>query len=272
MHTNWLVQLLPMLDQGSLWNAFDSSMPVSHAKNETVRTTSIPVLKCPDDTFSDAPYVRDQLAGGSSNKYARGNYAMNLGPGRGCICELQPDCSDGFHVDDPDLMNKNSALWGHGAGGFNRSFGMKDIIGGASNFVVVDEVRSGVHPLDPRGSWALGFIGASLTARHGLNGGTEDAGGPNNQNVSSDDVYGCDETIAAIGREEFRSLRMPCRGQNYTGKPQMNDQATARSMHAGGVNVLCADGSAHFVMDTINPDIWFYLHSREPSSAFESPF
>ena len=272
MHANWLIQVLPMLDQGTLWNAFDSSLPISHSKNETVRTTSIPGLKCPDDTFNEAPYVRDQQAGGSSNKYARGNYAMNFGPGRACVYELQPDCKDGFHVDDPDLLAKNTAVWGDGAGGFNRSFGFKDMTGGQSNFVIVDEIRAGVHALDPRGSWALGYAGASLTMRHGLLDGREDAAGPNNQNISADDIYGCAPTIAAIGSDEFRNLRMPCRDQTLSEDPEANVQATARSMHTGGVNVLTADGSAHFVSDNVNPDIWYNLHMREPSAAFESPF
>lgn len=272
VHANWLIMLLPSLGEGNLWNAFDSNLPISHADNATVRTTSLPVLKCPDDTWNEKPYVRDQLAGGSTNTYARGNYAMNFGPGRACVFELQADCTDGFHVDNPDLLNKNSVFWGSGAGGFNRSFGFKDILGGASNFVIVDEIRAGVHPLDPRGSWALGYSGASMTVRHGLINGREDGGGPNNQNPSSDDIVGCGAMIAAIGVDTLQGLRMPCQDQTNAGRPQVNFQATARSMHPGGVHLLTADGSAHFVSDTINPDIWFYLHSREPSSSFESPF
>lgn len=272
MHANWLVLLLPSLDQGALWNAFDSDSPISHSRNETVRTTSLSVLKCPDDTFNDNPYVRDQQAGGSTNKYARGNYAMNFGPGRGCVYELEPDCKDGFHVDNFDLQGKNSAAWGEGAGGFNRSFGLKDLTGGTSSFVIVDEIRAGVHSLDPRGSWALGYTGASLTMRHGVVGGREDASGPNNQNVSSDDIYGCAPMMAALGYAEFYKLRMPCRDQSSSAEHEANIQATSRSLHPGGVHVLAADGSAHFVSDSVNPDIWFFLHVRQPSTAFESPF
>ncbi len=272
VQANWLVMLLPNLDQGALWNAFDSSHPISHLKNEIVRTTSVPLLMCPEDGFNRDFYVRDQLSGGSTNLYARGNYALNLGPGRGCVHELEAGCQDGFHVDDPDLLTKNSVLWGGGAAGVNRSFGVKDLLGGASNFVIVDEIRAGVHPLDPRGSWALGFVGASMTVRHGMIHGREDAGGPNNQNRSSDDIVGCVDMIAQIGQGALQSLRMPCRDQRTIGEPQLNSQATARSQHDGGVHVLAADGAAHFISDTVNPDIWFSLHSREPGSSFESPF
>lgn len=272
VHANWLIMLLPQLDQGALWNSFDSSLPISHPKNETVRTTSLPMLKCPGDRFTEEPYVRDQLSGGSTNVYARGNYALNAGPGRGCVHELEPDCEGGFHVDDPDLLRKNSVLWGGGAGGYNRCFGFKDLQGGASNFVIVDEVRAGVHPVDPRGTWALGYVGASMTARHGMIHGREDAGGPNNQNRSSDDIVGCVEMMAQLGIDKLQSLRMPCQNQHVTSQPQVNAQATARSLHEAGVHVLTADGSAHFISDTVNPDVWFYMHSREPGSSFESPF
>lgn len=272
MHASWLILLLPNLDQGTLWNAFDSNLPIAHSRNEAVRVTALPTLKCPDDPYNNDPYVRDLQRGGNSNKYARGNYAMNFGPGRACVMTLEADCENGFRVDSTELLTKNSVTWGDGAGGFNKSFGFKDIIGGTSSFVILDEIRAGIHPLDPRGAWALGYAGASLTMRHGLITPREDAAGPNNQTVAADDVYGCAPMIAAIGRDNFPSFHMPCRDQTYSTDPEANIQATARSMHPKGVHVLSADGAAHFVPDTINPDIWFFLHTREPNAAFESPF
>lgn len=272
VHANWLVMLLPHLDQGPLWNAFDSSMPISDSKNEVVRTTAIGVLKCPDDPQNEKPYIRDLLAGGSTNVYARGNYAFNLGPGRSCIHELDSTCEHGFHVDHPDLLSKNSVLWGGGICGFNRSFSMKDVTSGLSQFILVDEIRAGIDPLDPRGSWALGFIGASVTARHGILGNGEDANGPNNQYVSADDVAGCVAMYDKLGADAIKQSRMPCWRQGGGGTPELNDQATARSMHPGGVHVLAGDGSAHFVSDLVNPDVWFYLHNREASEPFEAPF
>ena len=75
VRSNWLIMLLPMMDQEPLWNAFDQSSPVASLSNERARLTSVSVYQCPSDPYSQSsnPYIRDQLAGGSSNKYARGN-------------------------------------------------------------------------------------------------------------------------------------------------------------------------------------------------------
>lgn len=273
VHGNWLVRLLPYLDQQRLWGEFDSQSPISSASNQMVRTTSIALLKCPDDAFNGRPYVRDFARPDPSNVYARGNYAMNLGPGKFCFQEIDASCVTGFHVDSPDLLRANMSFWGDGAGGVNRSFGLKDIRGGASHFVVVDEVRAGVQPMDPRGSWALGYIGASLTARHGGLSEREDASGPNNQHRSADDIVGCNDIKDKIGVAELQRLRMPCWSTKRTDEPQVNIQATSRSMHQpGGVHVLAADGSGRFVSDMITANIWFCLHSRESSPEFDTPF
>lgn len=224
---NWLVMLLPQLGEAALWTSYNATVPVSDPSNAVVRSTSVPILQCPDDPFSSSPYVRDQIAGGSSNIYARGNYAMNFGPGSRCIFELDPNCTDGSHVDNRDLLRKNTVLWGTGAGGFNKSFSLKDFTGGTSSFVMIDELRAGVYATDPRGSWALGFVGASITSRHGLINSQEDANGPNNQNSSSDEITGCTQTGEALGTNRLAELRMPCRTQ----KTELNSQATSRSMH-----------------------------------------
>ena len=268
VRANWLIMLLPFLDQAALWNQFDPTNPISAPSNAMVRTTELAVVKCPSD-LSGPIYVRDQLAGGSSNLYARGNFAMNFGPDRNCVQEIASGCTDGYHVDDVDLLNKNSVTWASGAGAFNRAYGLQDFRGGTSNFIVVDEIRSGIHPLDPRGTWSLGMIGASMTFRHGLVSSREDAAGPNNQNQDADDIIGCNSMTQILGREALLRLRMPCL---VTSNRELNKQATARSMHPGGVHALTADGSAHFVSDLINPEIWYSLHVREPATSFESPF
>jgi prepilin-type processing-associated H-X9-DG protein len=43
----------------------------------------------------------------------------------------------------------------------------------------------------------------------------------------------------------------------------INQQATARSLHPGGVNVALLDGSARFISDYIDPGLWHVIHSRE---------
>jgi len=80
MYANWLVMLLPQIEQAALYDKYNSDVPVSHADNTNVRMTGIAILKCPSDPNNEADnqYQRDYLAGTSTNFYARGNYAMNV--------------------------------------------------------------------------------------------------------------------------------------------------------------------------------------------------
>jgi prepilin-type N-terminal cleavage/methylation domain-containing protein/prepilin-type processing-associated H-X9-DG protein len=270
---NWLIMLLPALGETPLYNAYNSVVPVADPRNETVRTAALSVLTCPSDSFNlrkNPFYVRDLIAGTMVNRYARGNYGMNMGPDRGCLMGVQPDCVGGFSVDDPDLSAKNMRLWGSGIGGINTAFQLADFVDGQSTIVAVDELRSGVHAADPRGTWALGFIGASATARHGLTDGLEDANGPNNLNPASDDIVGCVYMKSAAGGVDLAALQMPCHAE--VKHVETNDQATARSEHPGGVNVLMLDGSAHFVGNTVAIEIWFSIHTRDRKTTLNTPF
>lgn len=272
LYANWVIMLLPQLENSTLYNAFDLDVPISDPVNARARTTELPVMKCPTDTFNSEHFVRDLLAGTSNNSYARGNYAMNMGPDRGCMLEYDPACEDGFHADGTDLAVDNARLWGSGIGGVNVSLRFRDMESGLTNVVAIDELRAGVHPLDLRGTWALGFIGASITARHGIFGTiNDDANGPNNSHIRSDDLTGCDALKNAVGVEFLEKENMPC---YFRGPPlvEISDQATARSMHIKGVHVLMMDGSVHFVSDNVNPDIWYKMHSRTSESNFDLPF
>src|SRR5262249_36894688 len=42
-----------------------------------------------------------------------------------------------------------------------------------------------------------------------------------------------------------------------------NQQATARSLHPGGVNVAFLDGPVRFISDAIDAGLWHVIHSRE---------
>ena len=240
VYANWLILLLPALDNTALYQKYDSTKPVDDDANAAVRGTVMSVFNCPSDTFNrtDNMYRRDLLNGPGLHSYARGNYAMNMGPDRGCFPEMDESCTDGFHVDSADLEHKNMTLWGSGVGGVNVSLRTRDMTSGLTNIVAVDEIRAGVAQVDPRGTWALGFAGASATARHGLVGGAEDDAGPNNSNPTSDEIIGCEKLTEQLTAAELQRLNMPC----PPFPPEANTQATARSQHPAGVHVMMLDG------------------------------
>ncbi|MES2793113.1 MAG: DUF1559 domain-containing protein [Planctomycetota bacterium] len=271
LQANWMVLLLPQLDQAPLFQEFKSQQSISDADNATVRSTPLPFLKCSSDSFNDAPHDRLWLTGGSGNLYARGNYGMNLGVNRNCYVwpSAAGVCEDGFVTDDPDFSSKNRTLTGNGIGGVNVSYRLSDFPAGLSHMVAVDELRAGVHTVDNRGSWALGLAGASGTVSHGYYRGIDDDHGPNHHDSAADDLVGCTQLHSV--NSSLDRINMPCyRSANPL--EEINIQATSRSQHSGGVYTLMLDGSAHFVSDNVNADVWLFMHKRDNSTAFQLPF
>jgi len=264
IHANWAMMLLPYLDQQNLHRSFDVNLPVSDDRNAEARMTKIPVFTCPSEVHSDTLFARGLQVGVEDNLYARGNYAINGGPDDDCLEPGTEDapCPNGFHAPG-DLITENEQSWGSGAAGVNKSFSATNFTDGLSMTVLIDEIRAGVHPLDPRGVWALGQIGSSVTARHGRLG---DAGRPNHQNSRGEEFMGCTALIEAVGSGALRAEGMPCY-KPPTRLIEINAQAGARSLHEGGVHVLMGDGRAQFVTDEVDKHVWHAMHTRNGGEA-----
>jgi formylglycine-generating enzyme required for sulfatase activity len=256
-HGNWILALLPHTASAGVVAGLNDALPMADAANATVRTARLPLLTCPSDPFNraDNPYLLNG-ADRTTSEFSRGNYAINGGSHRDQPApgNTASPCPNGFTYEF-DLATGRFRWFGTGIAGINTSFSYDDCHNGRSTLVALDEVRAGVDPLDPRGVWALGQIGGSITWAHGVSG---DAGGPNNQWKRSDDVLGCGELHRVLGEERLAELRMPC--CPYC---RWNAQATARSLHPWGVHVLMLDGSARFIGDGVDPVVWHAIHSRE---------
>jgi len=264
---NWVIMLLPHLEQDNLSKGFNQSLPVDDPSNATARGTSLLFMLCPSDPYNRVPYQRALLAGtAAGHTYARGNYAMNFGPDNDCF-EGQPGCTNGFYVDSLDFLNSNMHVWGSGLSGLNICFRMRDVTTGTSQFAAIDEIRAGIDPIDPRGVWALGMAGASVTVRDGIY-NLGNSSPPNSTSPQADDIVGCAALQAKYGAQRLEQLGMPCE----TNTPEANHQATSRSMHPLGVHILMLDGSAQFISENIFPQIWHDLHLRNNSNVFDVPF
>jgi formylglycine-generating enzyme required for sulfatase activity len=254
---NWVQLLLPFVGQDELARRFAPGVPITDQANRAARTVTLPLMTCPTDTYSVTgnPYVLS-TRDGRSFEFARGNYAINGGsqtnatwPGR-----LTFPIPDGnmllFRFPANDFQ-----WWGNGVAGFNHCFSFRDFSNGLSTTVLLDEIRAGIVPEDSRGAWALGQIGSSVTWAHGVDG---DDYGPNNQWMDSDDILKGQAIAAKYGMQRFFKARLPfCAHCSYS------NQATARSQHEAGANVLMADASNRFIADAISPSLWHVMHSRE---------
>ncbi len=270
---NWTIYLLPHLDEQMLSSMYDSTNPISDPANKEFRITHLEVMSCPSDAYNRADnlYFRNFQTGRRAlpQTYARGNYAINGGAHARCDAPGHPGmpCASGYQVENKGVKQRGGETyrrWGIGIAGINKSFSFDEFANGLSRTVALDEIRAGIHPLDPRGVWSAGQVGMSITWAHGIHG---DAVGPNNCAPESDDILGCNILYEIVGIDKLVDEKMGCCDHCHSG----NDQAGARSMHPGGVHVLMCDGSVHFTTDEIDQSIWHVMHSRENSQAFEMP-
>lgn len=256
---NWLQLILPQIGESDLAAQFDPTVPIGHVNNEQARTTWVGKFKCPSDTFyrEDNPHRFYPVVGEDQYiEFARGNYAVNGGTHN---YELTAPSTQGPQGDFCHLVMSEKPrryeMWGNGIAGINKSFSFEDFTNSQSTTIAIEEIRTGVHEIDPRGVWALGQVGGSITWGHGVNG---DTFSPNNQDFRADDILRAKELHQAVGSDQIEALGMPtC---SYVDR---NQQSTARSMHQGGVNVAFVDGSVKFISDNIDPGLWHVLHSRE---------
>jgi len=235
---NWIVLVLPFIEQQATFNAFDRTKYLNHANNRLARSTSIPAFFCPTDASQQRTLY--QPPAGKQNEgpdWARNNYACN------------------GTLQDVRLLNTNSAPGMSyaadpnyaGVMTVNRSLRIGDILDGTSNTLLLSEIRVGLTSHDRRGTWAMGAPGASLLMWHGSGG---DDNGPNPCNPDADDTENCGllqgNGEGMPGTAMLISECMSCWGQSDS------FQAAPRSRHPGGIMAATADASVHFVSNSID--------------------
>jgi len=269
---NWVILILPYMEQQGLYDRFDLTKYVTHPVNAAARGTEIPIMKCPEDSNSRQQFNGSKSSGTNAlgDGWARGNYAANAALGYMTYLihnsGSQYDGAGGWAVDGAGKRNwpKERLCGVMGAAGKesqaaswrrDASLSLGAIRDGASNTVIVAEIRSGVVDFDLRGTWALGGGCASALWAHGYIG---DCNGPNTSQIAGDDVWGCSNVQNAVGGADVLArMGMGCYGGNGN-----NRQATARSMHDGGIQCLFADGSVHWINDFINIQPAFSVWDR----------
>ena len=178
---NWLVFILPYVDQAPLYKSWDFDIPASQNSG---RSTKLPLYMCPTDPQSTG--IPCSYAGG---EWARGNYGMNVSP-----------CNFGVSGSPGDPLG--------GIGGSNYAVRLADIVDGTSNTVAADELRAGMNEHDLRGCWAMPGLAAGTAAMF------NDASKPNSYEPNSDDMENC----LVSGQAGNGSQGMGCFDSTSTGQ------------------------------------------------------
>ena len=80
---NWVIMILPYLEQQPVYDALNLLVPISDVANQPARSTVLPMMLCPTDTFNRQPFNGSAFS--RTTKYgdgwARGNYGANAGMG-----------------------------------------------------------------------------------------------------------------------------------------------------------------------------------------------
>jgi len=236
---NWVISILPYTEDKGLVKMFNSKAPLSDSSNAALRKTSLPTFLCPSDAASNSKNylpANDYLP--AQQNWARGNYA-----GNGSIARYGQSVS--FFGPHSDGWTKHP--WLRGVMGINESSTPQMITDGLSHTCLLGEIRAGVVPLDPRGIWAMGNIGASLLWGHGdtYDHGPNAASPSSGYGTGSDAMVSCTETQQAYSAAMLVLAKMDCHDGNG------NVQATARSTHPGGAHICMCDGSVYFISDSI---------------------
>jgi prepilin-type N-terminal cleavage/methylation domain-containing protein/prepilin-type processing-associated H-X9-DG protein len=237
---SWVVQILPQLEEVSLYQQFDLQRSVLDQPNEP-QAAQLEILLCPSDVGRGQYFEHRALTQGK--RFGKGNYAAYVSP---------------FHVEN------NPAFPGALIG--NRDQSSKHVTDGLSKTVLLAEIRIRQREHDQRGAWALPWTGSSLLAfdMHSSVPPTEKfrhssasfglTQRPNNQGPNMDMLYYCREVADA------QLVGMPC--GNWQAHTDSDFQSAApRSQHPGGVNVVFLDGRARFLEDNVDELVMAYTVS-----------
>jgi prepilin-type N-terminal cleavage/methylation domain-containing protein/prepilin-type processing-associated H-X9-DG protein len=275
---NWAVWILPFIEQDNLYKQANPgsypgiAVPLVNSATATnisalanvntswmaLRGANVPIYQCPSDGNNQNPYndpatthTPNAVFGPVATGWARGNY--------GAVAGFDDyDHVNGGNNYTSSAGGKGSPLYGIVSSpvmSANYGARIQAISDGSSNTLMVAELRSGISPLDPRGTWALGFPSASI-----VNAGRA-AYNPTPNNMLGDSGSDGDEIENCY---KFWSVGIG----SLQGMGCINDKGAimtsgmGRSLHSGGLNAVFCDGHVAFIGNGISEFTWGVICSK----------
>ncbi len=239
----WGSMILPQMEQGPIFNGINFNLSVAYAANNTCSLAALNVYLCPSDpgpstipVFADPPDPAQPGSFSASNivdTVSRGNYVGMFGLGEVCAQSGGNDVANNNGSGDP--MGAHNGMFYR-----NSKTAIAEITDGTSNTIAVGERSHNLSYV----TWTARSIGGWLGVTRGVEGGTDKF------NPSPEECWV--QVLGPAGLEDGnRTINQP-----------MAHVEDYWSRHPGGANFLFADGSVHFLKDSINVRAWRSLATR----------
>jgi prepilin-type N-terminal cleavage/methylation domain-containing protein/prepilin-type processing-associated H-X9-DG protein len=284
---NWYYALFPQLEQQPVFNAVNFNLTPFDYSQLTAASMKVSALLCPDESGNMQLYP--VTLNGNTYYYAVSNYVGNYG-GPAAIVPYNGTIIPEYNVEAG--MNTIS-------GNNLQSIGMQAITDGTSNTGLFSErliagyqfgSTATVYPNGISGLRAI-FTGTYAAAPSSVMLGTLTTSNPamlfaqGCQALSSSTVSPYPAAIGVemiagnpgyVGLSSYNHWTapntVPCQNSidvilGYVGP---YGAASANSLHPGGVNMCFADGSVHFIKNSVNLVTWWGLGSRAGGEVISS--
>jgi prepilin-type N-terminal cleavage/methylation domain-containing protein len=235
---SWAFSLLAHIEQGALYNQLNVSLGYIFPQNSTAVRTKVATFLCPSDSYSEQEP-------GTAYTRAKGNIAANWGNSH-----YYQDFPDYPGIGPNPFNGPFGEVWFSGSPfSFNKTITFADFADGTSGTVLLGEVVIGKNKVvtndnfyaayDRRGDFWSDDYNASMFNTYS---------GPNSRVP--------DQMALGLHCGVTDRRNPPCNATH----PSFN---AAWSRHPGGVHVVLGDGSARFVKDGVNFQIWRALSSPD---------